>query len=131
MTREEKEQYFAQYWGQKVGRFPFIPELVVVNSGKAIRQLLNIELTSIEYVSDEHAIELGIITGHDKGKFTKAQLLILGSGLVEDYLTYGYFEELNEIKAIDFLRSKGYAVAFRSYSVDDLVKEGVLKLREI
>ncbi len=138
MTHQEREQYFAQYWGQKVLN-------TILKEGDY--ELVNVEfyewdykdgdhllLTALKNISDEDAINVAKIfypIAYSEG-FLKAgkewvRQIFYKNG-VNDEFNYSFLME-DMFRTYQYLQSKGYALPFRQYSVQDLINEGVLKLK--
>mgnify|MGYP003407557212 CR=1 FL=1 len=119
MTTEEKEQYFAQYWGQNV-MFHSGAVRMNVDQNSIGYEKGFIELLSTENISDYDAIHVSNIMD----SFTATHFLKALSS--KEY----YIKNIHATaKAFDYLKEKGYALPFRQYSVQDLINEGVLKLK--
>ena len=108
-----KSRFFAQYWGQDVcqtkgGRYK-VDEDCFPLWGKSY-----LELKPLSKITDEDAKEIQRITG--------------ANHLPKQPLIYACLQKSDAIPVIDFLRSKGYAVPFIEYSVDDLVSFGWVQL---
>lgn len=133
MTILEKEQYFAAHWSLDA----FYDKRVFAGFRHPVdRSTANVwihgylELTPLSNITDEDAIEVGFgIKEHHKGNYkiewpfsydSHWKLFYNGDFQHEGYLIP---------KDIDFLRSKRYALPWRHYTIEDLIKEGVLKLR--
>lgn len=113
INQEEKEQFFAQYYGQKV--YMNHPNCTnpsnyfMKQSTKAGDYLL---LKPLHAISDEDAIEAGYKEGAKSATTTYRN--IIGKHTDE----------------ADFLRSKGYALPFRGISVEEQIANGWVKLIE-
>ena len=142
MTNEEKQQLAAQYWGQEVYHDPNFPNRAFVINGNTLNCISEngyLELKSLKNISDEDAIEFmnnycGIISHIEKSyieekSFENNILCIRLSNVMYPHNFQKYIS-INELRGCyyDLFRSKGYALPFRQYSVEDLVKEGVIKL---
>lgn len=137
--QEDKKAFFAQYWGQCVFlTMPSEPnhDVVILKSrwidylyDRALPCLL---LKPLSQISDEDAIEViklsSVYEDKDTDEFVK---LIVKSGTFNKYLLEVrpmWFTE--SIKVTDYLRSRGYALPFRSYTVEQMIELGWLKLTE-
>ena len=104
-TLENKEKFFAQYWGQEVllGEDETIHKLNAGDMAFGI-QFNWLELKPLSSITDEDAINLG----------------------------YGYVSHFksNLDRNIDQLRNLGFAVPWMDLSVEDLVEYGWIKLKE-
>lgn len=123
-----KSRFFAQYWGQKVmkknieGLENFYSEPDGFIRSMTKDSLLFLELKSISNLSDNDAIKVSEIWG------SKVHSKILGNIITIRIGTKAESEVRNSIGVIDFLRSKGYALPFMEYSVDDLISFGWVRL---
>lgn len=82
-------------------------------------------------ITDEDAVEVAkIVHGNpdfhnvESGKYYINKML-----LVEDRYSPLYFSFYQVSRTIDFLRSKGYAMPYLDWSVDELLEAGVYKLQ--
>ena len=111
-----KCRFFAQYWGTKT---LYVGGVGLVEIGKGGWNLKHpdffLQLKSLSKITDEDAISM--YRGLERNYESANQFL-------EDYKSIGFLEQ----SEVDFLRSKGYAVPFMGYSVDDLVKIGWVQL---
>ena len=112
-----KCRFFAQYWGQQVQRYENNNYKKVVNGfiETNLQDKDYLLLKPISKITDEDAISM--YRGLERNYESANQFL-------EDYKSIGFLEQ----SEVDFLRSKGYAVPFMVYSVDDLVKIGWVRL---
>lgn len=126
-TIENKVKFFAQHWGQEVQR-------VIMSHSKPICKVGNyldwddinedfLELISLSELSDEDAIEVGKLNGSitDNDK-------LVGHSLVYWLHKKGTNRDIT-FEAIDYLRSKGYAVPYMGLSVEKLIEYGWIKLK--
>ena len=74
-----------------------------------------LQLKPLSKITDEDAISM--YRGLERNYESANQFL-------EDYKSIGFLEQ----SEVDFLRSKGYAVPFMGYSVEDLVSFGWVRL---
>ena len=148
-TLENKNRFFAQYWGQ---------HLIIMGSFLRIIDhvtLCNIEnddilqLKPLSKISDEDAFEIGCLINcwtkwerkedwfrDDKMKethilsgrgFAKACDKSFGAGMTHPFHDNNSTDILT---AYDYLRSKGYALPYMDLSVEDLIDYGWIKLEE-
>ena len=108
-----KSRFFAQYWGQDVcqtkgGRYKLDEDCF------PLWEKSYLELKLLSKITDEDAQEIQIITG--------------ANHLPKQPLIYACLKKSDAIPVIDFLRSKGYAIPFMGYSVEDLVSFGWVQL---
>lgn len=143
-STQEKAQYFAQYWGQFVLRMP--------NNDDKLRAIdwfkfdnCWIELKPLSSITDEHIIECAkIFSGcpnisiQSKGHYQVTCDLDFSGWhgifkiLYDKPSPIYYTNCINayHLAVFDFLRSKSYALAWRQYSVEQLIEMGWLKLIE-
>ena len=111
-----KCRFFAQYWGTKT---MYVGGVGLVEVGKGGWNLKHpdffLQLKPISKITDEDAISM--YRGLERNYESSNQFL-------EDYKSIGFLEQ----SEVDFLRSKGYAVPYMEYSVDELVKIGWVQL---
>ena len=111
-----KCRFFAQYWGTKT---MYVGGVGLVEVGKGGWNLKHpdffLQLKPLSKITDEDAISM--YRGLERNYESSNQFL-------EDYKSIGFLEQ----SEVDFLRSKGYAVPYMEYSVDELVKIGWVKL---
>ena len=111
-----KCRFFAQYWGTKT---LYVGGVGLVEIGKGGWNLKHpdffLQLKPLSKITDEDAISMyrGLERNYESANH-----------FLEDYKSIGFLEQ----SEVDFLRSKGYAVPFIGYSVDDLVKIGWVQL---
>ena len=111
-----KCRFFAQYWGTKT---MYVGGVGLVEVGKGGWNLKHpdffLQLKPLSKITDEDAISM--YRGLERNYESSNQFL-------EDYKSIGFLEQ----SEVDFLRSKGYAVPYMEYSVDELVKMGWVQL---
>lgn len=148
MTPQEKEQYFAQYWGQNVARYKGDPKIVIVDSGlmnclecfENVKDNAYLELAAVKNITDEDARGVAEIYGLAcVSKITRIDnAILLQDGLYELRITFdgfifarhnGEIYNIITLQAHQYLQGKGYAQSFRNYSVESLILEKVLKLK--
>ncbi len=129
-----KEQFFSQYWGQKVLKLnPSIDTYEIcakhlyklekiINEG--IAYLL---LTDLTYIIDEDAIEVAKIMGFRESLKENGITFIkqLKTGIT---MTFNH-HPLHTLGMFQYLQEKGYAVPYRNYSINDLISMGWIKLK--
>ena len=127
-TLENKARFFAQYFGQHVLYF----------SSDFLRKIDNLTLNSIEdddflelkplsHISDEEVVEVAKLT--HGSKFLEQVFTALPKDKVTKYIRH-ITDGLKNYSKFDYLRSKGYALAYMDLSVEDLVEYGWVKLKE-
>lgn len=128
--QQDKAAFFAQYYPQNVMRHESYtdgPLIAAISVGNTSHYL---ELKPLSCITDEDVkVVLGIVgyRGYDY-KETIEWLVILFSDPALDYM-HGLSG--NQIRLlIDFLRSRGYLIPFRNYSVDQILEMGWVKLKE-
>jgi hypothetical protein len=113
MTTLEKEQFCSLYYGQEVYHDINFPNRKFVINGNTVQCISEngyLVLKSLSNISDEDAIKCGYRNANNFKQFISGK-----------YNPPSY--EHN-----DFLRSKGYAIGYLNYSVEDLLKKNVIKL---
>lgn len=118
MIQEEKEQYFAQYWGQRVFKMGKTSPVGIVAHLYIEEGYL--ELTNLKNISDEDAIAVSNML-----EVFVAEHFITALITGDHYIC----RIKRSIHAYQYLQSKGYALPWRQYTVEDLINEGVLKLK--
>jgi hypothetical protein len=124
-----KCRFFAQYWGQ-LYEFKNTKTKWRVNEGAFPLEKEGNErliLTDLKNITDEDAVKIAETFG------MKEELLFVGKFLCNGMFDNSADCEENVLfnsnaKAVDYLRSKGYAVPFMEYSVEDLVSFDWLRL---
>jgi hypothetical protein len=129
----EKERYFAAHWGQEVAMVAWPPKgTKIVPLDDTVYSFLGLpvihcadylELTSLSDITDEDAIEVGLI--HHPRKKPLPHHKTVGRRLVNEFLSGVYNLRLDEA---DYLRSKSYALPFNGKSVEKLIELGWLRV---
>ena len=143
-TLENKEKFFALYWGQDILKIPlivgspqrFLTSVVISHSEWIDRvNVGHLELKPLSQITDEDAIEVAdilkvksdeqikIILGEKHNRIDAVKRIINsenGTGVSTKRF----------IEAIDFLRSKGYALPWMGISVEEQIEFGWVKLKE-
>lgn len=153
MTKEEKPQFFGLYHGQRVMKIDDSESIYTVEMIKfPMSESSYLLLKPLSSITDEDAIEVAKMAwkGSVKDTIRKANRIIVrmpdkvnpnqkfiisiwfdsGNTTVWEWNTEKYTRTFNQCAIVDFLRSKCYAMPFKNYSVDDLIKEGLIKLHE-
>ena len=123
-----KCRFFAQYWGTKT---MYVGGVGLVEIGTGGWNLKHpdffLELKPLSKITDEDLINVANIGFNFNQKVTHFK--------VETKAVYGYYIMPSESKYvrldvphIDYLRSKGYALPFMEYSIDELVELGWVRL---
>ena len=133
-----KCRFFGQYLEQIIAKETKYPNSPTINATTVllIGELENyhLELKTLSKITDE---DLLFICRNKKGKIEKVELIGIEENKEKKYLNikisfsngwHEFYTEINEIENIDYLRSKGYAVPFMEYSVEDLVSFGWVRL---
>ena len=138
ITPEIKQKIFTLYWGQEIVIMPHftkpqepmcvfqywydeIFESVTVGDESCLH------LKSLQSITDEDAIECGFMQCDDE---SSANYGMSASGCFVDALSSPNFYGILDLHAIDYLRSRGYALPYMDWSVDELIESGVFKLKE-
>lgn len=131
ITQEFKERYAALYWGQKVAvGTKHHDQLFVI--GKGIFEIWCIEklrLRSLESITDEEAVEVARIVYSNSAFHTPEygksfiKKVVNGDSWNAHYYAYG-----KVLHAIDYLRSRSFALPYLGVPVDEMVKEGFVEL---
>ena len=115
-----KSRFFAQYWGTKTLYVGGVGKVEIGNGGWNLKHPdFFLQLKPISKITDkdaEHIMQL--------------------EGFIDGFLSDDFLNFLNDLKkghcnkfqVVDYLRSKGYALPFMDYSVDDLVSFGWVQL---
>lgn len=135
-TLENKAKFFALYWGQNCAwmKRPHEIEYLEKVSDYSITWISYLELKPISSISDEDAIEVYNIM-IPLGKSAEKERIFYGRSFIKDYDTTNETLEfaqsyLDIQRAIDFLRSRGYALPWIGLSVEQLIEYGWIKLKE-
>lgn len=123
ITKQIRQKIFMLYWGQEVLSDG-------VNIGACVGDFddnLYLELKSVD--------SLDYLEGHYVAELQDWQdcvmpikVEVLASIIFRVSVSFG-LEKLN-YKTMDYLRSKGYAVPYLNWSVDDLIEEGIIKIKK-
>ena len=108
-----KSRFFAQYWGTKTLYIGGVGKVEVGNGGWNLKHPdFFLQLKPISKITDKDAEHIMQLEGFIDGFLSDDFLNFLND------LKKGH---CNKFKVVDYLRSKGYALPFMEYSVDDLV----------
>lgn len=135
----ERISFYAMYLNQEVLETPHLvwtggwppepdyevwaPEtLTMQNLERSIEFNFPLFLNKLEDITDEHLAEAARLL-NEKKYITNARLL-LTYFLSGKSLGFGNLHGRYWVQTIDYLRSKGYALPWREYSVDDLIAKG-------
>ncbi len=140
-----KAKVFAQYPMVKItgnriegtlfGVMWYMDELFVYGKPTGETQTLPFSLNNtvalclkpLEAITNEDAIDLAKIF---KASLEYDKLLKFGHGVARDFLTHsaGDAHGKENIRMIDLLRERGYAMPYGKYSINELVEYGIYKL---
>ena len=143
-----KCRFFAQYFHQEVWRFKDSEEdvLLLIGRNNLYDRIITdndyLELKPLSNYTDEDAISVEEIWRKSDCRIEKyyknvekyKDEIIVGRNLIKYWLEECKLNFENRIdprtiqNITDYLRSKGYAVPFMEYSVEDLVKMGWVRL---
>lgn len=144
ISNEIKAKIFAQYFGAKCEHRVFTIERVWEDRGEFNMDCDLIELCMddtedykttlllkpLSSITDEDAIEVAKfchISSHKDNHVLKHE----GKDLIENYLyRQSNVNGINWLRVFDYLRSKGYALPYLNYSIEDLVEAGIYKLTQ-
>ncbi len=128
-----KCRFFAQYFGVKVfqnelnKKYNYVnysyPLSIEKDFNKEIDEFL--ELKPLSKITDEDALEVAnIISNTIHDSISKELVSYYKQDILNDseVLCYASYQ------TVDFMRSKGYAISFMGYSVDDLISFGWVRL---
>lgn len=133
-TKENKEKYFAQYWGQEVA-------VQGEGGGSGFKYQINeatitdirndyLQLTPLSQITDEDAIEVAKICDFHSCTIQNGRSVV---GCILDkesqFISHNVYH-LDFVNAIDFLRSRGYLLPFCGLSTDTLKSYGWVKENE-
>ena len=120
-----KCRFFVQYWGQNIGNYAGRNDCQI--NMNTINHLNFITLKQLSEISNEDAIKIAEIFGIEEDYLFVGKFLCNGifdnSADCEENTLFN-----SNVKAVDYLRSKGYAVPFMQYSVEDLISFGWVRL---
>ena len=118
-----KSMFFAQYWGTKT---LYIGGLGKVEVGKGGWNLKHpdffLQLKPLSKITDDDVQELlPLVSFQFSSRYTDEQIK-------EEIKKSVLDTEMMPSELFDFLRSKGYALPYMNYSVDDLISFGWVQL---
>lgn len=120
---ENKERFFAMYWGQKVMKKNIDGlENFITEPDGFIRSISNevfLVLKPLSAISDEDASSL-------RGFINKGDFLFY---LRKCKNQYDFIDSNLSLENLDYLRSRGYALPWMGLSVEELVNRGWVKLK--
>lgn len=125
-TESIKTKIVAQYWGQKVLYVGGVGLVVVGKGGWNLSHPdFFLQLKSVSNISNEDAIEVGKLMNLSHLQ-PYSNLISLVKNILDNWNIQG--NVILWLKIYQYLQSKGYALPYMEYSVDDLVKAGIYKL---
>jgi len=123
INQENKAKFFAQYYGQNIQRAGDDPAYFETKPEYTAEDWY-LELKSLSAITDEDAIEMGVINNWRRGVDFSID--------VANYRNMAKFFDKGELgmnyETVDYLRSKGYALPFMGLSVEEMVQAGWIKL---
>lgn len=139
-----KCRFFAQYWGQEVLGSTHFKNIKAVMFNYDLFGSLN---TAKGLISATEAFKTYFLWLKPLSKITDEHCILIFNNFFPNAIRYSDAEKIYDIKSFiksnfsedviidedfifytDFMRSKGYALPFMKYSVDDLVSLGWLQL---
>ena len=123
-TLKDKKKFFAQYWGQVwVNTNDFGNTDTGIWNGLYDISDCELHLTPLSKITEEVEIELMNITGLVQVKYMINSLSVVDSRYIMNCVDVA--------NAVDYLRSRGYALPWMGVSVEDQIKYGWVKLKEL
>ena len=128
---------FAPYFGQKVYRNTLWSNILPTSplSGNCLKDenLRDgyLELTHIDKITDEHALELSKIIGGANHLSNESQIFQLKQLFSSPnfYVNQTNISASRWLKAFQYLYSKSYALPYGEYSVENLVELNIITLK--
>jgi hypothetical protein len=147
LTTEEREQFFALYWGQLVMQCEGDNFLITNHHARwncehhlSLKSLSSISEASL---SDEDAIEVAKMIGNNSPIGCEPYTLHSGLDFIKWFIYDGEYESFVPpsiwIRVIDYLRRKGYLLGATlmnkegvctHYTAEELIEDGIAKIRE-
>lgn len=142
--QKDKEKFFAQYWWQGVAYYSENGHSNNVGDILEVKDIHHLLLTKISDIATSDAVEVAKIldawvdfrdneeiekqyAGGKDAPMDKATFVsYLPEMLFEDTHVYG----MKIIMAYQYLQSRGYALSWMEWSVEELIEIGWLKLKE-
>ena len=127
---ENKTRFFAQYWGQKYILDNGTLYWTVNHRAFPVDETACLELKALSEITDEDAVtvkELVKDTFYFDEEYDTKQLNRAVIRMITEH-TGSWLHVGNCMYAIDYLRSKGYALPFMEYSIEDLINKGWIRL---
>ncbi len=140
-TLENKAKFFALYYSQKRIKRIYLMGNICKYFNWIDSEFFSYpdpwiaELKPLSSISDEDAIDIYSIM-IPTGKSTEKERIFYGRSFIKNYDTTNETLEfaqsyLDIQRAIDFLRSRGYALPWMGLSVEQLTEYGWIKLKEV
>lgn len=126
-----RHRFFMQYWSVKCMHINGVGLVKVGDGGWNFKHInFYLELKPLSNISDEDAIEyFNILWYADNLDSPQEFKKEFGRNYANSLLSNKFrLIPANVVHGIDFLRSKGYAIPFMEYSVEELVKLGWIQL---
>ena len=129
-TIENKAKFFAQYWGQKVGKTEYESQLWINEC--FLNSISFLQLKPLSSITNEDAIEVANLLGNcshlsDEGKIFQVKDLLSNPNF---YVKQTNISANQWLKVFDFLRSKSYALPYMGLSVETMIEYGWIKLTQ-
>ena len=122
---EIKARFFAQYWGQKYILDNGTLYWTVNHRAFPVDETACLELKALSEITDEDAmtaIRIVKVYVRKDGAYVTEHVPI--ENIKKSFLDVPVWR----LDLADFLRSKGYALPFMEYSIEDLINKGWIRL---
>ena len=122
---ENKTRFFAQYWGQKYILDNGTLYWTVNHRAFPVDETACLELKTLSKINDEDAmtaIRIVKVYVRKDGAYVTEHVPI--ENIKKSFLDVPVWR----LDLADFLRSKGYALPFMEYSIEDLINKGWIRL---
>jgi hypothetical protein len=116
MTNEEKQAFYAQYWGQNVAKYRQVKLNYLINDVN-ISVTGFLELRTIEMLTDD---EINVMQGRS-----------VEHKISTDLRSFVINDSFRLTVNADYLRSIGVLVGFRNFTPEMLIAEGVVKIKDV
>jgi hypothetical protein len=140
ITKQIREKIFANYYGQKV-LFNGTETVLVDKTWNWMHPSFHLSLNPISKITDEDAIEMAKMFGNVKGEIQINRMDLNNKDCyyvaqvfthVPKYTSFSIPKEIDgdfRVSWYQHLQSKGYALPYMDYSINDLVELGIYKLK--
>lgn len=119
---KDKVAFFAQYWGYPRGKVTEFNKNVISKVGvQNIGYIGYLELKHLSQITDEDATEISNIISSTIINVDTGNEVIISIEEVKYDIEVLAFASYS---TVDYLRSKGYLLPFRNYSIEDILKLG-------